>query len=96
MKHTVTQQPSSRVVAYRDCSTGVPMVDTRSRAPGSYPELLWANLGPADTPAGDRDRGKILRLLFPWNPSQEPMRCCHSQAAVSTPSILPQGLSLAA
>lgn len=41
------------------------MVDAESRAPGSYPELFWENLGPADIPAVGRDRGKILRLLSP-------------------------------
>lgn len=53
-KHTVTQQPSSRVGAYRDCSTGVLMIDAKTRAPGSHPELFLANLSPA-VPAGDRD-----------------------------------------
>lgn len=65
MKHIVTQQSFSKVGAYGDFGTGVPIIDAKSRAPGSCPELFWANLGPADTPAGDRDRGKIVRLLLP-------------------------------
>lgn len=72
------------------------MVDAKTRAPGSHPELFWANLGPADTQLEIGTKDRPPRLLFPWNCSQDPMRCCRSQVAVSTPSILPQGLFLAA
>lgn len=66
------------------------MVDAKSRAPGSYPELFWENLGPADTPAVDRDRGKILRLLSPVEPlsrAHEMLRLFPLQA--SSPRAFP-------
>lgn len=92
----VTRPSSSRVEVYGNCGAEVPRIDVKSWAPGSHPEpSSWENLSPADTPAGYRDRGKSPRLLFSWNCSQEPMGSC-LRATVSTPSILLQGLPLAA